>query len=93
MQSLRKAFVAYRDELDKVLGQKFGAKLVTVWPISPQVIFCKKPVASLADLKGVKIRSYSSSVSDLISSIGAVPVQIALQETVPALDAARLNAA
>lgn len=47
---------AWFDTLDARLQQQFGVKLLGLWPFGPQVLFCKKPISKLADVKGLKVR-------------------------------------
>lgn len=72
---------AYEDILDKRLQQQFGVKLLGVWPFGPQVFFCKKPIAKLADIKGMKVRVYDQNLAKFVQSLGGTPVPIAFAET------------
>ena len=76
----RKVYEAYRETLDKRLQQSFQVKLLGAWPFGPQILFCKKPVASLADLKGLKVRTYDQNLSKFMESVGATPVPLAFTE-------------
>lgn len=76
----RKIYDAYRPVLDKRLQKQFQVKLLGAWPFGPQIIFCKKPVASLADLKGLKVRTYDQNLSKFMQSIGATPVPLSFTE-------------
>jgi TRAP-type C4-dicarboxylate transport system, periplasmic component len=44
------------------------------WP--PQGVYAKVALNSLADLQGVKVRSYSPTVARLIELMGAQPVTV-----------------
>ena len=59
--------------LDERLQQQFGVKLLGIWPFGPQVLFCKKPITKLADVKGLKVRVYDQSLAKFISSLGGTP--------------------
>lgn len=72
---------AYAGILDQRLQKQFGVKLLGVWPFGPQVLFCKKPVAKLADVKGLKVRTYDQNLAKFIESLGGTPVPIAFAET------------
>ncbi len=76
----RKVAKAYLPVVDKRLQEKFNVKLLGAWPFGPQIIFCKKPVASLADLKGLKVRTYDQNLSKFMQSIGATPVPLSFTE-------------
>jgi len=72
---------AYGGVIDQRLQQQFGVKLLGIWPFGPQVFFCKKPIAGLADLKGLKVRVYDQNLAKFVQSIGGTPVPIAFAET------------
>lgn len=76
----RKVYEAYRDTLDRRLQKQFQVKLLGAWPFGPQILFCKKPVTSLADLKGLKVRTYDQNLAKFIESVGATPVPLSFTE-------------
>lgn len=76
----RKVYEAYAPVLDKRLQQQFQVKLLGAWPFGPQILFCKKPVASLADLKGLKVRTYDQNLAKFMESVGATPVPLSFTE-------------
>ena len=85
MDQLEKAVEAYREAFDARLREKFNAKVLTLWPFGPQVFFCNAPITSLADLKGLRIRSFTPSMSAMIEHFGATPVTLQFSEVYPAL--------
>jgi TRAP-type transport system periplasmic protein len=66
--------------------EKFGSRIVATYPFPAQVIFCRQPVSSLADLKGRKIRTFGSSLNDFVTAVGGQPVSIAFPEVYSALE-------
>jgi TRAP-type C4-dicarboxylate transport system substrate-binding protein len=72
---------AYAGILDQRLQKQFGVKLLGIWPFGPQVLFCKKPIAKLGDVKGLKVRVYDQSLAKFVESLGGTPVPIAFPET------------
>lgn len=66
--------------------ERFNTRIVAIIPYSAQVLFCRQPVAGLADLKGLKVRSYSPSLNDLFQAIGAQPVTVNFAEVYGALE-------
>lgn len=72
---------AYSKVLDERLQKQFGVKLLGVWPFGPQVFFCRKPIAKLADIKGLKVRTYDQNLAKFIEFLGGTPVPIAFAET------------
>ena len=82
---LRTAVDAYRQVFDERLQKRFNAKVMTLWPFGPQVFYCNKPIKSLDDVKGLKVRSFTPSMAALIQSLGATPVTMQFSEVYPAL--------
>jgi TRAP-type C4-dicarboxylate transport system substrate-binding protein len=64
---------------DKKLAEQGMMALYSVpWP--PQGIYSKKPLASAADLKGVKWRAYNPATSRIAELVGAQPVTVQAAE-------------
>jgi TRAP-type C4-dicarboxylate transport system substrate-binding protein len=91
MDELETAVKAYRQIFDKRIEQRFGAKVLAIWPFGPQVFFCNQPIRTLDDLKGLRVRSFTPSMSKLIESLGATPVSISFPEVYPSLQRAVAN--
>ncbi len=77
----RKVAKAYFDTVDARLQQQFGVKLLGVWPFGPQILFCKKPITKLADIKGMKVRVYDQNLAKFIELVGGTPVPISFADT------------
>lgn len=71
---------AYYDVLDKRLQTRFGGKLLGVWPAGPQVLFCKKPITKLADVKGLKVRVFDQNSAKFFEKLGATPIPLSFGE-------------
>jgi len=56
---------------------KYKLKLVSVRPLPSYGIICTKPVRTLADFKGLRIRSYGIALPAMLEALGAVPVSMA----------------
>jgi TRAP-type C4-dicarboxylate transport system substrate-binding protein len=70
-----KLWKAARPELEKLLSSQNLVYVYAVpWP--PQGLYTKKPIETVADLKGVKFRSYSVATARIAELAGMVPVQI-----------------
>ena len=80
----KKLYVAQKPALTKLLDAQ-GMKLMytVAWP--PQGIYSKKPLASVADLRGIKWRAYSPATAKIAELIGAQPVTIQAAELGQAL--------
>jgi TRAP-type C4-dicarboxylate transport system substrate-binding protein len=66
--------------------ERLGIKLVATYPFSGQMLFCRKPIASLADIKGLKVRTNGPSAADLVKALGGQPVSLAFGEVYTALE-------
>jgi TRAP-type C4-dicarboxylate transport system substrate-binding protein len=79
-----KLYKASRKALDAKLGAQGMMMLFSVpWP--PQGVYSKKPLASIADMKGLKWRSYSPQTARIGELVGAQPVTIQAAEVAQAL--------
>jgi len=81
----RQVVDAYREAFDQRLQERFGAKLLTLWPFGPQVLFCRGDIQSTSDLKGKKVRVFTPSMSRLVDGLGATPVTLQFSEVYLAL--------
>ena len=73
--------------------EKLGVKLIATYPFPAQVFFCKKPVKSLADIKGLKVRTNGPALGDLMNAFGAQPTAIAFGEVYTALERGTVDCA
>jgi len=85
MDDLQAAVDSYREIFDKRINERFGAKVLAIWPFGPQVFFCNQPIKTLDDLKTLRVRSFTPSMSKLIEALGATPVSIPFPEVYPSL--------
>lgn len=80
----RRLDTASRSLLVKTLAAQ-GMKLLYTVPWPPQSLYSAKPVTSLKDLKGTKMRAYNPATSFIATAVGAQPVTIQLAELPAAL--------
>ncbi|KAI5914549.1 TRAP transporter substrate-binding protein [Thauera sp. 2A1] len=71
---------------------KNGLKLLYSVPWPPQGLYSKTPMNTLADLKGMKIRSYSPTVARMIELMGAQPVTVQAADLTQALSTGVVSA-
>lgn len=83
--ALRKSVDAYRAVFDKRLQERFNAKVLTIWPFGPQVIYCNGAISGAADLKGHKVRVFTASMAELVNKLGGTAVTLPASEVYPAL--------
>lgn len=72
----RKSMDEFAPIVDARLQQQFNTKLLGLWPFGPQVLFCDAPITSLADVAGLKVRTYDQNLANFVSSIGGTPVPL-----------------
>lgn len=70
--------------LEKLLASQ-GMKLLYAVPWPGQSLYSKKPLASMQDLKGTKMRAYNPATTRIAEYVGAQPVTIQLAELPQAL--------
>jgi TRAP-type C4-dicarboxylate transport system substrate-binding protein len=87
----KKLWAAQKPVLEAKLAKQ-GIKLLYSIPWPPQGIFSAKPIASAADLKGVKWRAYSPQTSRIAELVGAQPVTIQAAELSQALATGAVSA-
>jgi TRAP-type transport system periplasmic protein len=88
----RKVADAVVPEANKVL-EKYNVKILAPFAFTAQVLFCREPVKSFADLQGRRVRTGGGSVNDFISAIGAQPVGVAFPEVYSALERGTVDCA
>ncbi|WP_445504666.1 TRAP transporter substrate-binding protein [Microvirga sp. G4-2] len=81
----RKVSDAYKPVYDKFYGEKFGIKVLGIWPYPAQVIYCNGEVKGLADLKGKKVRTGNRTLAEFVEALGGTGVTMTFSEVVPAL--------
>ncbi len=86
MATTRKIVDIYEPVLNRIMEQQYGAKLLMLFPSPPQVLWCKTPVASVDDLKGKKVRVFTTSMADLIGGLGATTVTMPFGEVTTSLE-------
>jgi TRAP-type C4-dicarboxylate transport system substrate-binding protein len=67
--------------------------VIGAYATQPEIINSRKPIRSLKDLKGQKIRVNNPTQATALSSLGALPVVLAFNETTPALSSGALDGA
>jgi TRAP-type C4-dicarboxylate transport system substrate-binding protein len=73
-----------RPFLEKTLASQ-GLKLLYAVPWPPQGLYSIKPVVSMTDLKGTRMRAYNPATSRIAQYVGAQPITVQLAELSQAL--------
>ena len=82
----RKVSDAYYPTLEKAFADTYNAKLLMLYPFPSQTLWCNGEVNGIADLKGKKIRVYSTTLGDFVEGVGGTSVTVAFSEVIPALE-------
>lgn len=93
MAAVRRAVTAFRPLLQRTLKERYGVELLAVYAYPAQVLFCKRPLTQLADLKGRRVRTSSASQSDLVEALGSTPVLTAFAEIMPYMRGGNIDCA
>ena len=74
------------------LGESKGVKGIGIFYNSPVIVVSKKPIQSVADFKGQKIRVFATPLQiEPMKSLGALPVPMPLNEVMPALQSGNID--
>jgi len=66
--------------------ERFGVRIMAMYPFPAQVVFCRQPFTTLADLRGRRIRTFGNSLVDYFTALGAQPVSIGFPEVYSSLE-------
>jgi TRAP-type C4-dicarboxylate transport system substrate-binding protein len=80
MATQKLTVAAFRPYLEKQLRDRLGIEVLAIYVYPAQVVFCKKPIASLADLAGRRIRVSAATQADFVGALGGIPVMTGFAE-------------
>jgi TRAP-type C4-dicarboxylate transport system substrate-binding protein len=84
--SLRRTVAAFRPRAIKLLKERYNIELLGIYTYPAQVIFCAKPFTGLADLEGRRIRTASVAQFEVMTALGAMPVNTPFAEVVRSIN-------
>ena len=87
----KKLYAAQKPYLEKQLASE-GLMLLYSVPWPPQGLYTKKAINSVADLKGLKFRSYNAMTGRIAALLGAIPTQIEVPDLPTAFATGRVDA-
>jgi TRAP-type C4-dicarboxylate transport system substrate-binding protein len=87
----RKLYAAQRPYLEKQLAAE-GLLLLYSVPWPPQGLYAKKEIKSVADLKGLKFRTYNVMTARIAALAGALPTQVEVPDIPTAFATGRVEA-
>jgi TRAP-type C4-dicarboxylate transport system substrate-binding protein len=86
----KKLYAAQKPYLEKQLAKE-GLMLLYSVPWPPQGLYSKKAINSVADLKGLKFRTYNAMIGRIASLAGAIPTQIEVPDLPTAFATGRVD--
>jgi TRAP-type C4-dicarboxylate transport system substrate-binding protein len=81
----KKMVDAARPMVTDIYHDRFNSHVLAIAPYPPQVVFCNKPIASLDDLKGLKIRASGRMTAKFLEALGAEGINVSFSEVPGAL--------
>ncbi len=91
--TLKTTLAAFRPYLEKALREQHGVEALAIYVYPAQVVFCKKPLRTLSELTGRRVRVSSASQADFVGALGGVPVLTSFSQIVPSLTAGNTECA
>lgn len=85
-QQFEAALPVVRPIIDTTLKNKFGVDVLMHWTMPAQNLWLNKPVASLADLRSMKVRTWNAEQVEMLRLLGASAMSITSAEVIPALE-------
>ncbi len=76
---------AMEQDINQVLGDKFKTQSIMQWVMPPQQLWLVKPIASIDDLKNLKVRAWNREQVDIMAALGGAGVTVTPAEVIPAL--------
>ena len=80
----------FRPHADKI-AEQWNQKILYRAPWPRQYLYTKMPMAKLEDLRGIKIRTYNKTTTDMYNRVGMSAVMLPWGEVVPALAAGTIS--
>ncbi len=76
---------AARPMVSDIYRDRFNSHVLAIAPYPPQVVFCNAEIASLDDLKGLKVRASGRMTAKFLEALGAEGVNVSFSEVPGAL--------
>lgn len=86
IKTQRKVADAYFPIMEKAFAEIYDAKLLQLYTFPSQMLWCNAEINGIDDLKGKKIRVYSTTLGDFVEGVGGTSVTVPFAEVIPALE-------
>ena len=84
-EAARAVISAFRPEFERIYSEQYGIKVLALYPLPPQILYCRNELGSLADLRGRTVRVSNTTQGDFVQHYGGNDVNIAFGEVQTAL--------
>jgi|GEM_PF-1217321 len=84
-ETFDKAVPAVTRAAEQVLKDKFGLSAMMHWTPPPQNLWSSRPLTTLAEFKGLKVRTWNPPQVEMMRALGGTAVTIAPAEVIPSL--------
>lgn len=81
------------DAMDLIHEDYARTKVLALWTVGPYILMSKKPIKTLDDIKGLKVRSPSKIIGDVLQTWGASPVNLPAGKIYEAMEQGVIDAA
>ncbi len=75
----------WRADMNRIFKEKYNAKVLCWGLFAPQNLISTKPIKTVAEFKGKKIRVHNIETATLVAALGAKPTPMPASEVLPAL--------
>lgn len=75
----------WREDMNRILNDRYKSKVLMWGLFAPQNLISTKPINTVADFKGKKIRVHNIETATLLAAVGAKPTPMPASEVLPAL--------
>lgn len=81
----QEVIAAFRPEFSRIYSEQYGIKVLALYPLPPQILYCRDQLTSLADISGRTVRVSNTTQGDFVQHYGGSDVSIAFGEVQTAL--------
>src|SRR3954454_5157214 len=85
IETLYQTVSTFREHIADILARRYNVKLLAIYAYPAQVLFCSREFNTFRDLKGRKVRTSSVGQSELMSALGATPIQLPFAQIVESI--------
>ena len=93
MAAMRRSVAAFRPYLEQLMRKRYGIEVLALYVYPAQVLFCKKPIAGLKGVAGLRVRTSGPAQADWIEALGGKAVTTGFNDIVPYLNRDEIDCA